>query len=92
MPDERAAVNHALCMAADGDFVTVFADNTTRSWKQIVHFGDEGQASTDRGAEQEAQPVDDPVADDEHADRSFTLGDPHADPRRPRGARGQRTG
>jgi cyanophycin synthetase len=36
--DERAAVEHALQMAAAGDLLLVLADKVKRSWKQIVQF------------------------------------------------------
>jgi len=38
IPDERAAVEHALRMAAADDLVLVLADKVKRSWKQIVQF------------------------------------------------------
>jgi len=38
VPDEQAAVEHALKMAVAGDLVLVLADKVKRSWKQIVQF------------------------------------------------------
>lgn len=38
IPDERAAVEHALKMATAGDLVLVLADKVKRSWKMIVQF------------------------------------------------------
>ncbi len=38
IPDEQAALNHALTTAAAGDLVLVLADQVKRSWKQIVQF------------------------------------------------------
>ncbi len=37
--EEEKAVNAALTLAQPGDLLLVFADNTTRSWKQIIYFG-----------------------------------------------------
>jgi cyanophycin synthetase len=39
--DEQTAVDHVLEMAEENDLLIVIADNVTRSWKQIVHFGGE---------------------------------------------------
>ena len=43
VPDEQAALDHALNLASPGDLVLVLADKVKRSWKQIVQFtsGDE---------------------------------------------------
>jgi len=38
VPDEQAALDHALNTAAAGDLVLVLADKVKRSWKQIVQF------------------------------------------------------
>ena len=38
IPDEPAALEHALKMAAAGDLLLVLADKVKRSWKQIVQF------------------------------------------------------
>jgi cyanophycin synthetase len=87
IPDERAAVDHALRMAHEGDFVTVFADNTTRSWKQVVHFGEDAEVAPKPPAEpttdrpplepaSEDSSVDTRLADATHeADESFVLGE-----------------
>lgn len=48
IPDEVAAVEHALGLAEPGDLVVVFGDDIERCWDQIVHFGDpagDGQAA-----------------------------------------------
>lgn len=37
--DEEKAVEGALNMAEPNDLVLIFADNITRSWKQIIYFG-----------------------------------------------------
>ncbi len=42
--DEAAAVDHALRTASPGDFVVVFGDDITRTWKQIIHFDASGGA------------------------------------------------
>ncbi len=39
--DEQEAIQKALEMGQEKDLVVVIGDNVTRSWKQIVHFGDE---------------------------------------------------
>lgn len=41
IPDEQEAIQKALEMGQEKDLVVVIGDNVTRSWKQIVHFGDE---------------------------------------------------
>lgn len=38
IPDERDAIDAALRMGAAGDLLLVFADQLTRSWKQIIKF------------------------------------------------------
>ncbi len=38
IPEENAAIDAALNMAAAGDLLLVFADQLVRSWKQIIHF------------------------------------------------------
>jgi cyanophycin synthetase len=43
--DEQKAIEAALKLASAGDLVVIFADNITRSWKQIIYFkGDERAA------------------------------------------------
>jgi cyanophycin synthetase len=43
--DEQKAIDAALKLASAGDLVVIFADNITRSWKQIIYFkGDERAA------------------------------------------------
>ena len=38
IPDEQEATTRALEMAQPGDLILVLADNTTRTWKQIIYF------------------------------------------------------
>jgi cyanophycin synthetase len=38
VPEEPAAVTHALSLARGGDLVLVFGDQITRTWNQIVEF------------------------------------------------------
>ena len=38
VPDEVEAVDAALRAARPGDLVVIFGDNTTRCWKQVIHF------------------------------------------------------
>lgn len=44
IPDEVEAVNAALDMAAPGDLLVIFGDDTARCWKQIVYFSSDGEA------------------------------------------------
>jgi cyanophycin synthetase len=50
IPDEQEAVDYALRAGRTGDLVLLFADELTRSWKQILHFEpvEEGMAPTAR--------------------------------------------
>lgn len=41
IPDEQEAIQKALEMGQEKDLIVVVGDNVSRSWKQIVHFGDE---------------------------------------------------
>lgn len=43
IPNEADAIEHALSVSESGDLVIVLGDNITRSWKQIVHFGENNQ-------------------------------------------------
>lgn len=38
IPDEVEAVEAGLAMAANGDLLIIFGDDTTRCWKQIIRF------------------------------------------------------
>jgi cyanophycin synthetase len=38
VPEEAAAVDHALQLALPGDLLLIFGDNVTRGWKQIINF------------------------------------------------------
>ena len=38
VPEEAAAVDHALRIAQPGDLLLIFGDNVTRGWKQIINF------------------------------------------------------
>ncbi|GMU68742.1 MAG: cyanophycin synthetase [Steroidobacteraceae bacterium] len=42
IPDERDAIDAALRMGRPGDLLLVFADQLTRSWKQIIKYRPEG--------------------------------------------------
>lgn len=57
IPNEVEAVEAALEMAAPGDLLVVFGDDTARCWKQIIYFNSETE---DEGAE--ATPLAKPVA------------------------------
>lgn len=41
IPDEQSCVDAALRAARPGDLVLIFGDDTTRTWKQIIHFDSE---------------------------------------------------
>ena len=43
--DEQKAIQFALEMAKEKDLLIVIGDNVTRSWKQIVHFGDNAKSA-----------------------------------------------
>ena len=43
IPDEQEAIDAALAMGQPGDLLLVFADQLTRSWKQIIKFQPEGE-------------------------------------------------
>ncbi len=43
IPSEVEAIEYALSVSEADDLVIVLGDNITRCWKQIVHFGDDGQ-------------------------------------------------
>ncbi len=45
IPDEQDAIQHCLEMGEEKDLLVIIGDNVSRSWKQIVHFGDGEQAS-----------------------------------------------
>jgi cyanophycin synthetase len=44
IPDEQAAISAALEMGQSGDLILIFADQLTRSWKQITKFKAAGAA------------------------------------------------
>ena len=37
--DEREGIELALSMARPGDLVVIFADDVTRTWKQVIYWG-----------------------------------------------------
>ena len=41
VPDESACLDQALHFCEPGDLLMVFGDDTTRCWKQIIHFNSE---------------------------------------------------
>ncbi|WP_235871643.1 cyanophycin synthetase [Pseudoxanthomonas winnipegensis] len=45
IPDEQQAVDAALRMGRPGDLVLIFADQLSRTWKQITKFRAEGSAA-----------------------------------------------
>lgn len=38
IPDEQQAIDRALRLAKAGDLVLIFADQVSRSWKQVIYF------------------------------------------------------
>jgi len=56
VPDEQEATDRALRMAGPGDLVLVLADNTKRSWKQIIYF--DADAKRDKVARKAPASVD----------------------------------
>jgi cyanophycin synthetase len=58
IPDEQAAIDHALRMGRHGDLLLIFADALTRSWKQVIKFKPEGAPmKVSKVAPAEAQPM-----------------------------------
>jgi cyanophycin synthetase len=51
IPEEPAAVSHVLAMARPGDLLLIFADQVSRTWKQVVNFRSEGLAQPERPRE-----------------------------------------
>ena len=66
IPDEQAAIDAALRMAAPGDLLLVFADALVRSWKQIIKFRPEGAPEA-----AVVTPVEVPVAEPAFDESSF---------------------
>ena len=48
IPDEQAAIEHALRSARAGDLVLIFADALQRSWEQITNFRADGSEPAQR--------------------------------------------
>ncbi|MEO9469673.1 cyanophycin synthetase [Parasphingorhabdus sp.] len=68
VPDEQKAIDFALNMAAEKDLLIVIGDNVTRSWKQIVHFGDEAAAASSADSKAIAEDPDyENIVDDNQA-------------------------
>jgi len=63
IPDEQDAIDAALRMGAKGDLLLVFADQLTRSWKQITKFRpDEVAEPVAAAAPARTAPVPEPAA------------------------------
>ncbi|HWW31898.1 MAG TPA: cyanophycin synthetase [Steroidobacteraceae bacterium] len=56
IPDEQQAIDTALNMGQPGDLVLIFADQLTRSWKQITKFKPAGAAARAAPRETRAAP------------------------------------
>jgi cyanophycin synthetase len=50
LKSEPESVDAALAMAKPGDLVLIFAENTTRSWKQIIYFRKDGETPAEPAA------------------------------------------
>jgi cyanophycin synthetase len=48
MAEEPAAVSHLLAMARPGDLLLIFADQVSRTWKQVINFRSEGAPVAER--------------------------------------------
>jgi cyanophycin synthetase len=58
--DEVAAVDAALRLAQPGDLLTVFGDNITRTWKQIIYFEDPTSEGALEPEHRQTQPIAEP--------------------------------
>ncbi|MEL6615706.1 MAG: cyanophycin synthetase, partial [Bacteroidota bacterium] len=76
IPDEQEAIEHALASAEENDLVLVFGDEISRSWKQIIYFG---QASGD-GQSAPAEPAASMTASTPEAHPAGASGGMIADP------------
>jgi len=56
IPDEQQAIEAALNMGQPGDLVLIFADQLTRSWKQITKFKPAGAAARTQAREMRTAP------------------------------------
>ncbi|MDG1707428.1 MAG: Mur ligase family protein, partial [Emcibacteraceae bacterium] len=65
IPDEVDAIDTALNTAREKDLLVVIGDNVTRSWKQIINFGEEKDEDDEGETEQAimATPYEDLVDD-----------------------------
>ena len=74
---EPDAIDAALTMAQPNDLVLIFAENTTRSWKQIIYFGRDENAElpvgTSSAPSEHPMPSDDRIIRDT---RGVRLRDP----------------
>jgi cyanophycin synthetase len=60
IPDEQQATDAGLRMARPGDLLLLFAENLTRTWKQVIYFRPEGSAAPAPSAEAAQAPTDAP--------------------------------
>ncbi len=51
IPEEPAAVGHLLAMARPGDLLLIFADQVSRTWKQVINFRSEAAPLPERPRE-----------------------------------------
>jgi cyanophycin synthetase len=72
IPDEQAAIDAALNMGQPGDLLLIFADQLTRSWKQITKFKAAGAAV--REAPRELRSVAPPAHGGRGEDGHFVAG------------------
>ena len=55
IPDEADAIDKALSAASEKDLLVVVGDNVTRSWKQIINFGDNDELKSSSQVADEPQ-------------------------------------
>ncbi len=58
IPDEQEAIDAALRMGRQGDLLLVFADELTRSWKQVIKFRPEGAPPSKKASPAASRPPD----------------------------------
>jgi cyanophycin synthetase len=50
VPSEVEAIDAALAVAAQGDLLVIFGDDTARCWKQIIYFNSTENPTTEESA------------------------------------------
>ena len=57
IPDEVAAIDAGLNMAAQGDLLVILGDDSARSWKQIIYFKNDGKAEARQATAKPSAPA-----------------------------------